>query len=1000
MTQPCRLASGGRIDRSRKVSFRFNKKLYTGFRGDTVASALLANNVNLVARSFKYHRPRGIIGAGAEEANAILQFGDGARSVANLRATQTELREGLTASSVNCWPSVEFDMGSAFGFLSALLPAGFYYKTFMAPGKLWPYYERAIRRMAGFGAVAGEPDPDRYDKLNAWCDVLVAGGGPCGIAAALGAARSGARVIIADEQNELGGSLLGAAPDRDCAWVWQALSELDRNPNVRVLARCTVAGYFDCNFAVLNERVTDHLADSPAACARERLWRVRAKHVVLATGAIERPPVFAGNDLPGIMLASAVSTYINRYAVKPGDTAVVFTNNSGAYRTALDLHNAGVDVAAVVDARPAPKGAGIAKVMECGINVLFGSAVVRASGSRRITRADVMRLSGDGASVRGEISIKCDLLAVSGGWSPAVHLHAQSGGKPVFDESLACFVPGEAVQDQTSAGAANGQFALDEAVRSGYRAGIGAAAKAGCARSAEDRNPIPVDPDEPYDIRALWLVPSHGASRRAKKFVDFQNDTIADDIRLAAQEGYRSIELVKRYTALGFGTDQGKMGNVNGMAILSKELDQDIARTGTTTFRPMYTPVTFGAIAARDLGAELFDPVRKTAMHQWHVRHGAQFENVGQWKRPRYYPGSGESMRQAVDRECLAARNQVAMLDASTLGKIEVHGPDALEFLNRIYTVSLNRLTDGSCRYGFMLGEDGMVMDDGIVAKIKDGHYYLTTTTGGAAHVLSWLERWHQTEWPSLKVYLTSVTDQWAVVSISGPRSRDVLGKLVSDRATLDSGDFAFMTFKECSVAGVDARVFRVSFSGELGFEVNVPANCGAHVWEQIYEAGSEFGITPYGTESMHVLRAEKGFIIVGQDTDGSVTPPDLGMDWILARNKDFIGKRSLDRTDCQRPDRKQLVGLATDDPNQILPEGVQLIEQRSAQRPLAMIGHVTSSYWSENLQRSIALAVVKGGRSRMGSRIYASTMTDEAVPAVVCSAVFYDPQGARQNVE
>ncbi len=1000
MDQTRRLPSGGRIDRQRTISFRFNGKDYCGHPGDTLASALLANDVGVVARSFKYHRPRGIVGSGPEESNAIFKVGAGAHAIPNLRATQTDLHQGLIASSVNCWPNASLDIYAGLSPFSALLPAGFYYKTFMSPGKLWPYYERVLRHMAGFATAPKRSDPDRYDKLNAWCDVLVAGGGPTGIAAAIGAARSGARVIIADEQSELGGGLLRVSPDADCDWVWKALAELKDNPSVRLLPRCTVAGYYDHNFVVLNERLTDHLAAANSDSARERIWRVRAKHVVLATGAIERPLVFGNNDLPGVMLASAVSAYVNRYAVRPANVAVVFTNNNTAYRTVLDLHDAGIEVAAVVDARKEPQGAECELVKERGIHLLAGSAVVCAKGSRRVAGVDIMRLSEDASAVSTEVSIKCDLLAVSGGWSPAVHLYAQSGGRPVFNDELACFVPDGAVQRQVSAGAACGKFSLKAALEGGFGAGLAAAEDAGCQAIDADAPAFPQFSDQPYGIRPLWLVPSPKSRRKVKKFVDFQNDTTADDIRLAAQEGYRSIELVKRYTALGFGTDQGKMGNVNGMAILSKELDQDIGLTGTTTFRPMYTPVTFGAIAARDVGPELFDPVRKTAMHPWHLLHGAHFEDVGQWKRPWYYPKPGETMQQAVDRECVAARSAVAMLDASTLGKIEVCGPDAMEFLNRIYTISLNRLTDGGCRYGLMLGEDGMVMDDGIIAKLADNKYYLTTTTGGAAHVLAWLEQWHQTEWPQMQVYFTSVTDHWAVIAIAGPRSRNLLSKLIAGDSSLADQDFPFMTVQNLSVADIEARVFRVSFSGELGYEVNVPANYGLHVWKQIFEAGEEFGITPYGTESMHVLRAEKGFVIVGQDTDGSITPTDLGMNWMLAKGKDFIGKRSLSRTDCLRSDRKQFVGLATSDPNKVLPEGVQLIERPSAVRPTPMIGHVTSSYWSENLQQSIALAVVKGGHSRMGSVIYASTMSDELIPATICSPIFYDSEGVRQSAE
>ena len=999
MNQRLRLDSGGRIDRSQPISFRFNKRIYSGFVGDTAASALLANGVDLVARSFKYHRPRGIIGSGAEESNALLQVGCGSRSVPNLRATQIELHEGLELASVNCWPSVNFDVYAIIGAVSSLAPAGFYYKTFMSPEKLWPFYEQQIRKAAGFGVAADDTDPDRYDKLNAWCDVLVAGGGAAGLAAALAAARSGARVILADEQNELGGGILRTDCPEKHAWLKDTLTELSSYLHVQLLVRCCVSGYYDYNFIVMNERLTDHLANKSSHQARERLWRVRAKQVVLATGAIERPLVFGNNDLPGIMLASAVSTYVNRYAVVPGRKAVLFTNNNYAYSAALDLLEHGIDVTAIVDARPEPSAVEYAAVRRHGVKIHNGCAVVRATGRKRVSNVSIMHLSSDAQTLQGKaISIPCDLLAVSGGWSPAVHLNAQSGCRPQFDEDMACFLPDPKVPAQFSSGAAAGKMSFQAALRDGYEKGLAAA---GCDQvTAKDTklNNMPMGDDAEYSIRPLWQVPN-SKSGQSKRFVDFQNDTTAGDIDLAAREGYRSIELVKRYTALGFGTDQGKLGNINGMAILVNALGQSLKQAATTTFRPMYTPVSFGAIAGRDLGEELFDPVRRTAMHSWHVEHGAEFENVGQWKRPYYYPKPGESLQQAVNRECSAVRNSVGMMDASTLGKIEVYGPDATEFLNFMYTNAWNQLKAGYCRYGLMLGEDGMVMDDGVSAKLGDNHYHMTTTTGGAAHVLAWMERWRQTEWPHMKVYFTSVSDQWAVIAIAGPKSKDVLQTLTDDSVDLSGNEFPFMSFREFEVAGVLARVFRISFSGELAYEVNVPANYGLYVWREIYAAGSQYDITPYGTETMHVLRAEKGFIIVGQDTDGSVTPVDLGMNWIISKKKDFIGNRSLSRSDCLRSDRKQLVGLKTEDPNEVLPEGAQLVEAPDQSTPVPMIGHVTSSYWSECLGRSIALAVVKGGQTRMGSQIYAQTITGNCTPVTISSPVFYDPEGNRQNV-
>ncbi len=605
---------------------------------------------------------------------------------------------------------------------------------------------------------------------------------------------------------------------------------------------------------------------------------------------------------------------------------------------------------------------------------------------------ELCRLSADGREVLTQKgSFDCQVLAVSGGWNPTIHLHCQSGGRPQYDDSQACFIPGKSVQSERSAGSALGIFQLANCLRDGIDAGVHAVREAGYEPASIDI-PYVSGASDSY-IEPMWDVPDGVLpGRGGRKFVDYQNDTTVADIALAAREGYRSIEHVKRYTALGFGTDQGKTGNINGLAILAEHLGQSIPATGTTTFRPNYTPVTFGAIAGRELGAVYFDPVRKTPMHHWHVAHGAVFEDVGQWKRPWYYPKAGETMESAVSRECLATRRGIGLLDASTLGKIEVRGRDSAEFLNRIYTNAWSKLEINRCRYGLMLGEDGMVMDDGVSSRLGDNHYYMTTTTGGAAHVLGWMERWHQTEWPELEVFFTSVTDRWAVASIAGPNSRALLGGLCSD-IDLSAEAFPFMSLREGSVAGISARVFRISFSGELAFEINVSADDGATLWESLMEAGSEYDITPYGTETMHVLRAEKGYVIVGQDTDGSVTPADLGMDWIVSKTKDFIGKRSLVRSDMLRENRKQLVGLVTEQPQKVLPEGPQLVNEPSTDYPVPMTGHVTSSYYSPILGHSIALALVKGGHSRMGASVYAPTLDGQLIEAIITSPVFYDPE-------
>lgn len=1003
MTQVCRLASGGRINRKKTLSFTFNGKVYEGYEGDTVASALLANGVSMVGRSWKYHRPRGILGSGAEEPNGIFQIGSGETTIPNPRATQTELREGLEVASTNVWPSLDFDLLSVNGLFSRFMPAGFYYKTFMWPQSMWLKYEHYIRKASGLGKSPVLPDPDHYEKTNAHCDLLVAGAGPAGLAAALAAGRAGARVIIADEQNELGGSLLHSADQIDgvpaAEWVASALAELEAMPEVRVLKRSTVYAYVDYNFLAINERLTDHLPTGQKQGARERLWRVRAKRVVLATGAHERPLVFGNNDRPGVMLADAVSCYINRYGVVPGKKAVIFTNNDTAYQSALDLKAAGAEVAAIVDSRRSSDGALIEKARQAGIRIITHSVVAEAKGKKRVDGAVVMGLDSTGKQVDGSSeTLSCDLIAMSGGWSPVIHLFAQSMGKAQWDEEKACFLPGKVMQKEFSVGACNGSLGLDSALEEGVAAAKTALGELGIG----DQESIQVPQAEAVamgDIQALWLVPSkHKKGRGPKQFVDYQNDACASDIMLAAREGFRSIEHVKRYTALGFGTDQGKVGNINGMGILAETIGQDIPSTGTTTFRPNYTPITFGGIIGPDTGAELFDPVRKTAVHGWHEEHGAEFENVGQWKRPWYYPKAGESMDDAVNRECLATRNSVGMMDASTLGKIEITGPDAGEFLNRIYTNAWKKLGLNRARYGFMLGEDGMVMDDGVTICIGENHYFMHTTTGGAATVLGWMERWHQTEWPEMQVFFTSVTDHWATSAVVGPNSRKVVSQ-VCEGIDFDAEAFPFMSSRTGTFNGVEIRVNRISFSGELAYEVNIPAHYGRAMWEALMAAGEAYDITPYGTETMHVLRAEKGYVIVGQDTDGSVTAEDLGMSWILSKNKDFLGKRSLTREDNVRPDRKQFVGLITKDPKKVIPEGAQIVNDPNLPKPVPMQGHVTSSYYSACLEHSIALAVVKGGHDRMGETVYVPLASGEVIEAEITSTVFYDPEGARQNV-
>ena len=999
--QPFRLFAGGRIDRDRPLQFTYDDASYTGYDGDTLASALLANGVHLVGRSFKYHRPRGVLSAGAEEPNALLQVGRGAHTLPNQRATQVELYDGLHAASQNCWPSVRFDLAGINNLLGGVFPAGFYYKTFMWPRDFWrKYYEYFIRKAAGLGVAPTEPDPDYYDKMHAHCDVLVAGGGPAGLAAALAAGRTGARVIVADEQPEMGGALLGQKTQIDEApaseWVAGALSELEAMDEVQLLPRTTVSGYYDHNYLTALERVSDHYPpgtrpDRP----RQRLWKIRAQQVVLATGAHERPLVFANNDRPGIMLAAAARAYVNRYAVRPGNETVVFTNNDSAYASAIDLSDCGMQVT-VVDARAASTESLRAAARKRSIEVLTGHAIVSVAGHRRVRSVQVAQLNSQRSGYAGPSRpIRCDLVCMSGGWSPTVHLFSQSRGQLVFDAARACFVPGESFQAERSAGAANGTFELAFCLSEGREAGKAAAAAGGFRKRGGSRAPK-VESVAETPIEPLWVAPSARPGAPANKhFVDFQNDVTAADIALATREGYRSVEHVKRYTTAGMGTDQGKTANVNAIAIIGQSTGADIASVGVTTFRPPYTPVTFGALAGRDIG-DLADPVRATPTHAWHAGHGARFEDVGQWKRPWYYPRAGETMHDAVNRECLATRNAIGILDATTLGKIDIHGAGAAEFLNRIYTNGWKKLAVGRCRYGLMCGEDGMVFDDGVTARLGEHHFLMSTTTGGAARVLGWLEEWAQTEWPELEVYFNSVTEHWAVASIAGPLARALLSELTGD-IDLDPEAFPFMSWRQGTVAGIPARVVRVSFTGESSFEINVAAHYAMSLWTTLMSAGARYGITPFGTEAMHVLRAEKGFIIAGQDTDGTVTPIDLGLAAMVSGRKDFIGKRSLSRPDTLREDRKQLVGLLTDDPKEVLPEGAQIVERVTPRPPMNMIGHVTSSYYSANLGHSIALALLEGGRARHGEAVHLP-LARKTVRASVTAPAFFDLDGRRMR--
>jgi sarcosine oxidase subunit alpha len=996
-----RATSNGRVDRSRPLTFTFDGRTYRGFAGDSLASALLANGVHLVGRSFKYHRPRGILAAGPEEPNGLVTvYRDEARYTPNLRVTQVELYDGLQAVSQNRWPSLERDVGRINDWLSAFFPAGFYYKTFMWPKNAWKkWYEPAIRRAAGLGVAPTLPDPDRYAQRYAHCDVLVVGGGPAGLAAALAAADSGARIILCDESAEFGGSLLGDASARingDAAldWVRRSVTELRRNSRVTLLTRTTAFGYFPHNLVGLNERITDHLATPPRQLPRERLWQVRATHVVLATGAIERPLVFPGNDRPGIMLAGAAQTYLNRYGVLVGRRVVVVTACDTAYQAALDLRAGGADIAVVADVRPQlPSGVPDA-VRAAGIEVVAGATVLGTEGTLRVKAVSLGEVDAAGKVSRAR-RIACDAMLMSGGFTPSVHLFSQSRGKLVWDESLQAFVPGRSAERERSAGACRGITELAQALEDGANAGA----------EAVD---APGDPDAPssgqgrrFTVEAsirragATLGALHGAHpANLKAFVDWQHDVTVRDLKLAAQEGFQSIEHLKRYTTTGMATDQGKTSNLNALAIAAQSLKASIPQVGLTTFRMPYTPTTFGSFAGFSRG-NLFDPRRTTPIHAWAEGKGAVFENVGLWLRARYFPRGLEDMHAAVARECLAVRKACGIFDASTLGKIEVTGADAAEFMNRLYINSWSGLGVGRARYGILCREDGFIYDDGVVARLATDRFHVTTTTGGAPRVLAMMEDYRQTEWPDLKVWLTSTTEQWAVIAVQGPNARRVLEPLVSD-IDLRAAALPHMAVARGRICGVPMLLFRVSFTGELGFEVNVPADYGAAVWESLYAAGQAHGICEYGTETMHVLRAEKGYIIVGQDTDGTVTPDDAGLSWAVGKSKsDFVGKRSLERPSMKSPDRKQLVGLRACDGRTILEEGAQLAAKPGQTPPMELIGHITSSYASSILGFPIALALIAGGRARIGQHLYVP-MPGGDLEVEVTSPIFYDPAGER----
>lgn len=993
--QSLRLDRGGRLDRSRPLSFVFDGRTYAGYDGDTLASALLANGVRLVGRSMKYHRPRGIVSAGIEEPNALVTLHRGDRREPNVPATTIELFDGLVASSQNRWPSVGFDLLSVIDRFSGLFTAGFYYKSFMGPTRrAWAVYEEIIRKTAGLGQAPSEADPDRYEKAHAFCDVLIVGGGPAGLSAALAAGLAGARVVLVEDGRQLGGSLLaraqGSATDD---WLARVGSELGSLPNVRLMTRTTAFGAYDNGVFGVLERVADHLPAPQLHQPRHRYWIVRARQTVIATGMIERPIVFGNNDLPGVMLADAARCYLNRYAVIAGREVVVFTNNDSAYEAGLAHAAAGARVA-VVDPRPEIPSDIEREARNAGVALYPGCAVAAAEGRKGVRGVDVVhydltqRTSG---ALRARLS--CDALLVSGGWTPTLQLLGQRGVKPVYDEQRAMFVAKDMPEGFHVAGAAASELRTREGVEGAWKAGRLAALACGYATTHR----LPVLDGLPEEcamspLAPVWTIEDAPSSKRNKKFVDFQHDVGVDDIAQALQEGYESVEHLKRYTTLGMATDQGKTSNVNALAVTAEILRRPVNAIGTTTFRPPYRPIAIGTLAGAEFGAH-FKPTRRSPMHDWHVRNGAKFTATGLWQRPWYYPKPGESARDAGVREASAVRQAVGMVDISSLGKIDVQGADAAEFLDRVYVNAWGTLEVGKARYGVMLRPDGIVMDDGTTSRLSDDDYFMTTTTAGAGKVMTFLEYLLQTAWPELKVHVTSVTGQWAGVAVAGPRSRELVAGLIRD-CDFANEAFPFMGVRHGHIGEIPVRILRISFSGELAYELYTPAGYGEQLWRSLYEAGRGLGLVVYGTEALGILRIEKGHV-AGAEIDGRTTLADLGLARMASKKKPYLGSALAGREGLSDPGRAQLVGLEPCASGASFRAGAILCEP--GQHSGHGIGFVSSVTYSPALGRHIGLGFVAGGMARRGASIDAIfPMKNEVTAVRVTSPQFVDPEGER----